>query len=128
MVDSLLFRLPDTSLTVRPVLNISRAVRDKDYILSATFDGSGVPVERDTVPVGLQWSTTLKCPFVYLPASEGPGAVRLDEFEVPAGTTSLAFRVRPWGSATPNQSSPYSDVVLETTLLGRTALILGKEN
>lgn len=127
MVDSLLFRLPDTLLTVRPVLKTSRAVREKDYILSVVFEGTASPMDSDCVPAGLQWSTSLKCPFVYLPASESSGSVGLDEFQVPAGTTSLNVRIRPWGSATPNQASPYSDMVLETTLLDRTALILGKE-
>lgn len=127
MVDALSFRLPDAAQTVRPVLQVGRTIRDKDYILVVAFEGAESAVERESVPLGLLWSTSLDCPFAYLPKAESATIIRLEEFRAPRGTTSVTLTIRQWGSAIPNLSSPFSDVVLETTVIDRPAVVIGKE-
>lgn len=127
MVDSLVFTLLDDIPSVRPVLKASRTVKEKDYIVTVEFEGGDPTLEKSSVPLGLQWSTSLRCPFTYLPATEDGRVTRLTAFEPPIGTTTITLTIRPWGTAAPNQPSPYSDAVLEATLLERTSLIIGEE-
>lgn len=127
MVDSLVFTLPDGTPTVRPVFKASRPVKEKDYIVTVEFEGEDAIIEESSVPPGLQWSTSLRCPFSYLPSAEDGGVSRIAAFSPPSGTASVTLTVRPWGTAAPNQPSPYSDIVLETTFLERPSLIIGEE-
>ena len=85
MVASLTFELPDASARVRPVLKVNHDIRYKDYILTATFEGSNAAIQREDVPPGLQWSTSLECPFVYLPDAQASINLYLDPFLPPSG-------------------------------------------
>lgn len=127
VVNALHFRVPSAPLKVYVALRASRPVGDRHYILTPEFHGLETAIDRERLPEGLLWSSSLNCPFVYLPAIDNPGTLRLPPFTVPAGTTSMTVHIRPWASREPNQPDPYDDLVLETTLLERDALIIGKE-
>lgn len=46
---------------------MAKDIIHKDFILKVTFVGSNAETHRDNVPIGLMWSTSFECPFVYLP-------------------------------------------------------------
>lgn len=127
MVASLTFRLPDSAQPVRPALKVAKDVRYKDYILTVTFAGSNVEIQKEDVPSGLLWSTTLECPFVYLPDAHAPTTLFLAEFIPPSGARSITLSISPWATAAPDVDSVFSEMVLETTVVERPAVIIGEE-
>lgn len=127
MVDSLTFGLPDTAQPVRPVLKITQDIHNKDYILTVIFEGPIATMRREDVPQGLLWSTSLECPFVYLPDAQASTNLYLSEFLPPIGAQTATLSVAPWASTAPGQSSPFSEMVLETSIVDRPAVIIGKE-
>lgn len=127
MVASLTFELPDASARVRPVLKVNHDIRYKDYILTATFEGSNAAIQREDVPPGLQWSTSLECPFVYLPDAQASINLYLDPFLPPSGARTAILSIAPWASTASRSESPFSEMILETKVLDRPAVIIGKE-
>lgn len=127
MVASLTFELPDTSAPVRPVLKVTHDIHYKDYILTATFEGSNAAIRREDVPPGLQWSTSLECPFVYLPDAQASINLYLDSFLPPSGARTAILTIAPWASTSPARGNPFNEMILETTVFNRPAVIVGKE-
>lgn len=127
MHDSLTFRLLDSTQPVRPVLKATQPIKFKDFILTVTFDDGKTVIEREDVPTGLLWSTSLECPFVYLPETTTPGNIRLAEFLPPVGAITTTLSIAPWGSAQQIVDHHFYDMVLETQAIGRPAVIIGKE-
>ena len=127
MHDSLTFRLPDSAQPVRPVLRVVQDIKFKDYILTVTFRGSDAIVGREDVPTGLMWSTSLERPFVYLPEADAPAYLRLTEFTPPNGALAATLSIAPWASTDSEVDSHFSGMVLETVVINRPTVIVGKE-
>lgn len=127
MVDSLTFRLLETAIPVRPVLRLVEDIQYKDYVLTVTFDGSNLGLAKGSAPAGLHWSTTLDCAFVYLPEAKASTTLRLPEFVPPTGALSATLSVAPWAEVAQQSAAPVSEIVLETSVIDRPAVIVGEE-
>ncbi len=106
---------------------MAKDIIHKDFILKVTFVGSNAETHRDNVPIGLMWSTSFECPFVYLPDALAQSNLFLPEFLPPSGTRSAVLSIAPWTSAAPEADSTFSEMVLETTVVDRPTVIIGEE-
>lgn len=127
MAETLSFKLLDIEQPVSPILKLTRDIQHKDYILTVEFIGTNSEIRKETVPTGLLWSSSLDCPFVYLPDAKAPQTLRLTEFAPPAGAKTATLTIRPWASRAHGMVKPYSSMVLQTTIIGRPSVIIGNE-
>ncbi|SMY02824.1 hypothetical protein BAURA63_03698 [Brevibacterium aurantiacum] len=127
MVAPLTFEVPNPAQSVRPAIKATRDIEYKDYLLKVTFTGQAIDIGPENLPVGLRWSSSLECPYVYLPSAKAGEVISLENFWLPAGARAIKLSITTWSpKALPPQSS-FSNMILETRILDRPAVIVGKE-
>lgn len=121
MPDTWTFQFPNDSFAAKPVLRLTRPTGKKEYLILFKFDGD---VNVSTKPSALYWSDSLGLPFRYLPESQ-PGLLALPTFTSPANATRVEMTCRSWGKRSIDESI-IDEIILETTIAGRTSVILSE--
>lgn len=134
MTTKLTYLLPADSLLVEPVVQVTESVQSKEYIVTFSFKGNSRPITgSDETPEGLHWSERLRKPFAYVPATNTKQALRatitrLPKFVTPRGTDRIGMSVRAWSATVAHVPLPFDKIVLETAILGQSALIFPEED
>lgn len=84
-----IFKLPSSKLKVRPVLSMSTAVEEKQYVLLFEVNGE-TPLRTED---SLTWSKTLKSLYRYAPATGSAEIIRMAPLQLPATATQLTIQV-----------------------------------
>ena len=124
------FILPPSLVEIRPYLRALNYVPPKDYLATFHFNASNQEfADAPSTPSGLQWSSTLKLPFVYIPEvttneSGSAIAVKIAQLRPPQGARQLTIEIHPWGARTKSEAVPFAEALIETDLMAMTSLIL----
>ncbi|WP_193128821.1 hypothetical protein [Gulosibacter sediminis] len=134
MAISFTFSIPEDGLEVAPVLRVTKSIAAKAYIATFEFDGATQRIASlEDSPRGLHWSASLNSVFEYLPPFELPqdsnvAILKLHSFKMPAGTQRLVLGIREWDRSAAPAVEAFLNVALDTSFLGRPAVIFPEEN